>query len=134
MMEQALVNEAQSNINRARPLVASRAITQGEYDTLVAQFKAAQARYNSALNLVGEQISMIGVRRKELALAQQTVVDSRIVAPFDGVVGERRVSPGEYRAGGAGRGDARSRRSAAIHGRRARKPRRGRSSWAARRD
>jgi RND family efflux transporter MFP subunit len=96
MMEQALVNEAQSNVNRARQLIASRAVTEGEYDTLVAQLKAAQARYNAALNAVGEQVSMIGVRRKELALAQQMVADSQIVAPFDGVVGDRRVSPGEY--------------------------------------
>ena len=73
-----------------------RAVSEGEYDALVAQLKAAQARYNAALNLVGEQVSMIGVRRKELALAQQMVADSQIVAPFDGVVGERRVSPGEY--------------------------------------
>jgi RND family efflux transporter MFP subunit len=96
MMEQALVSEALGNVNRARPLLASRAVTEGEYDTLVAQFKAAQARYNAALNAVGEQVSLIGVRRKELALAQQMVADSQIVAPFDGVVGERRVSPGEY--------------------------------------
>jgi RND family efflux transporter MFP subunit len=96
MMEQALVNEAQSNVNRARQLIASRTVTEGEYDTLVALLKAAQARYNAALNLVGEQISVIGVRRKELALAQQMVIDSRIVAPFDGVVGERRVSAGEF--------------------------------------
>jgi RND family efflux transporter MFP subunit len=96
MMEQALVHEAQSNVDRARTLVASRAVSEGEYDALVAQLKAAQARYNAALNLVGEQVSLIGVRRKELALAQQMVVDSQIVAPFAGVVGERRVSPGEY--------------------------------------
>jgi RND family efflux transporter MFP subunit len=96
MLEQALVSEAQSNVNRARPLVATRTVTEAEYDTMVAQLKAAQARYNAALNTVGEQASVIGVRRKELALAQQMVADSRIVAPFDGVVGERRVSPGEY--------------------------------------
>ncbi|MEX0614037.1 MAG: efflux RND transporter periplasmic adaptor subunit [Pirellulales bacterium] len=96
MMEQALISEAQSNVDRARQLIASRAIAEGEYDALVAQLKAAQARYHSALNLVGEQVSTIGVRRKELALAQQMVVDSQIVAPFDGVVGDRRVSPGEY--------------------------------------
>jgi RND family efflux transporter MFP subunit len=96
MLEQALVSEAQSNVNRARPLVASRTVTQAEYDTMNAQLKAAQARYNAALNTVGEQVSVIGVRRKELALAKQMVADSQIVAPFDGVVGERRVSPGEY--------------------------------------
>jgi RND family efflux transporter MFP subunit len=96
MMELALVNEAQSNVNRARPLVGSRAMTEGEFDALVAQFKAAQARYNAALNTAAEQVSLIGVRRKELALAKQMVADSQIVAPFAGVVGERRVSPGEY--------------------------------------
>jgi RND family efflux transporter MFP subunit len=96
MMEQALVNEAQRNVERARPLVTSRAMSEGEYDTLVAQLKAAQARYNAALNTVGEQLASIGVRRKELALAKQAVDDSQIVAPFDGVIGERRVSPGEY--------------------------------------
>jgi RND family efflux transporter MFP subunit len=100
MMEQALVNEAQSNVNRARPLVASRAMTEGEFDTLVAQMKAAQARYNAALYTTGEQISLIGVRRKELALARQMVADSEIKAPFTGVIGERRVSPGEYVSAG----------------------------------
>jgi RND family efflux transporter MFP subunit len=96
MLERAMVNEAQNNVERGRQLIASRAISQGEYDAFVAQLKAAQARYNAAMNLVAEQVSVIGVRRKELALAQQTVTDSRIVAPFDGVVGERRVSPGEF--------------------------------------
>jgi RND family efflux transporter MFP subunit len=100
MMEQALVNEAQSNVNRARPLLASRALTEGEFDTLEAQLKAAQARYNSALHTASEQVSMIGVRRKELALARQMVDDSQIKAPFAGVIGERRVSPGEYVAAG----------------------------------
>jgi RND family efflux transporter MFP subunit len=96
MMEQALVNEAQSTVNRAQQLLSSRAVTEQEFDTMVAQLKAAQARYNAAINMVGEQISMIGVRRKELALARQMVTDSEVVAPFDGVVGERLVSPGEF--------------------------------------
>jgi membrane fusion protein, multidrug efflux system len=100
MMEQALANEAQSNVNRARPLVSTRAMTEGEYDTLVAQWKAAQARYNAALHTAGEQVSMIGVRRKELALARQMVADSQIKAQFAGIIGERRVSPGEYVSAG----------------------------------
>jgi RND family efflux transporter MFP subunit len=96
MLEQALVSEAQSNLERAQSLITTRAITQGEYETLVALLKAAQARYQTALNSAGEQVSMITVRRKELALAKQAVKDSQIVAPFSGVVGDRRVSPGEY--------------------------------------
>ena len=99
-MEQAMVSEAQSTVNRAKQLLSSRAVTEQEFDTMVAQLKAAQARYNAAVNTVGEQISMIGVRRKELALARQMVTDSEVVAPFDGVVGERLVSPGEFVAAG----------------------------------
>ncbi len=95
-LEQALVEEAQAGVTRAKQLLPTRAITGAEYDTMVAQLKAAQARYDSSINAVAELISLIGVRRKELALAQQTVIDASIVAPFDGIVEERRVSPGEY--------------------------------------
>ena len=100
MMEAALVNEAQRTVNRARQLLSSRAVTEQEFDTMVAQLQAAEARYNAEINLVGEQISLIGVRRKELALARQAVVDSEVVAPFDGVVGKRFVSPGEFVSAG----------------------------------
>jgi RND family efflux transporter MFP subunit len=95
-LEQALIDEAQAAVTRGKQLLPTRAITGAEYDTLVAVLKAAQARYDSALNAVAEQISLIGVRRTELALAQQQLVDANILAPFDGIVENRRVSPGEY--------------------------------------
>jgi RND family efflux transporter MFP subunit len=96
MLEQALLDEANSALERGKPLVASRAMTAAQMDTLVAQVNAAEARYRSALNTVREQIALIGVRRTELALARQAVDDARILAPFDGVVDQRRVAPGEY--------------------------------------
>lgn len=96
MLERAMLDEAQTALDRNKPLVASRAITSSQLDTLVAALRAAQARYNSALNTVREQIALIGVRRTELAIAQQQLTDAVILAPFDGVVDERRISPGEY--------------------------------------
>ena len=95
-LEQALIDEAQAAVTRAKQLLPTRAIIGAEYDTMVALLKAAQARYDSAINAVAEQISLIGVRRTELALAQQQLVDANILAPFDGIVESRRVSPGEY--------------------------------------
>jgi multidrug resistance efflux pump len=95
-LEQALVDEAEAAVKRAQALLPTRAITGSEYDTLVAQMRAAKARYDSALNGVSTQVAMIGVRRTELALARQQVADSETVAPFDGVVEARRISPGEY--------------------------------------
>jgi RND family efflux transporter MFP subunit len=96
MLEKALLDEAESALERGRPLVATRAMTASQLDSLVAQVRAAQARYNSAVNSVREQVALIGVRRTELSLARQQLADAHIVAPFDGVVDERRVSPGEY--------------------------------------
>jgi RND family efflux transporter MFP subunit len=96
MLEQALLDEARSALERGKPLVASRAMTAAQMDTMVAQVNAAEARYRSALNTVREQIALIGVRRTELALAQQAVDDAHILAPFDGVVDQRRIAPGEY--------------------------------------
>jgi RND family efflux transporter MFP subunit len=83
-------------VTRAQQLLPTRAVTGAEFDALVAQLKAAQARYDSAVNAVSEQVSLIGVRRTELALAQQQLIDAQIVAPFDGIVEARRISPGEY--------------------------------------
>jgi RND family efflux transporter MFP subunit len=96
MLEQALVDEAQAGVARAERLMPTRAMTEGEYDTFVAQLKTAQARYRSAINGVREQISLIGVRRADLALAKQQLADAQIVAPFDALVNARRVSPGAY--------------------------------------
>jgi RND family efflux transporter MFP subunit len=96
MLEQALLDEARGALERGKPLVASRAMPALQFDALVAQVRAGEARYNSALNTVREQVALIGVRRTELALARQQLEDARIVAPFDGVVEQRRVAPGEY--------------------------------------
>jgi RND family efflux transporter MFP subunit len=96
MLEQALVEEAESATNRAKQLLPTKAISATEYDAAVAQLKAAQARYASARNSVSEQISLIGVRRADLALARQHLKDAVIVAPLDAVVEARHVSPGEY--------------------------------------
>ncbi len=96
MLEQALVDEARAAVARAERLLPTKAITESEYDTVVAQLKTAEARYQSAINSVSEQVSLIGVRRADLALARQQLADARIVAPFDALVEARRVSPGAY--------------------------------------
>jgi membrane fusion protein (multidrug efflux system) len=96
MLEQALVDEARAAVARADRLLPTKAMTEGEYNTVVAQLKTAEARHQSAVNGVREQVSLIGVRRAELALARQQLADARITAPFDALVEARRVSPGAY--------------------------------------
>lgn len=96
LLEQAMVDEAQAAVNRANRLLPSNAITDAEYETFAAQLKTAKARYMSAVNAVREQISTIGVRRAELALAKQQLDDAEVVAPFDALVEAKRVSAGTY--------------------------------------
>ena len=58
--------------------------------------KAADARHKSALNSVGSLVALVSVRRAELAQAKQQLADAQIVAPYNGMVEERHVSPGEH--------------------------------------
>jgi membrane fusion protein (multidrug efflux system) len=96
MLEQALIDEARAAVGRGDRLRPTQAITDAEYDAFVAQLKTAEARYRTAVNSVTEQISLIGVRRAELALARQQLADAEIVAPFDALVDAKHVSPGSY--------------------------------------
>jgi RND family efflux transporter MFP subunit len=96
LLEKALVEEARAAVARVERLPNRQATSDSEWERLVAQLKTAEARYQSALNNVGEQIALIGVRRTALALAKQQLEEATIVAPFDGVVERRQVSPGEY--------------------------------------
>jgi membrane fusion protein (multidrug efflux system) len=94
-LERAQLDEALANFERGQRLQKG-AITESEFARLEALHKMAQARYQSAFNNVGQQIALVGVRRAELALAQQALKDAELVAPFDAVVERRHVSPGEY--------------------------------------
>jgi RND family efflux transporter MFP subunit len=96
LLEKALVDEARAAVARVERLPTRQATSDSEWERLTAQLKTAEARYQSALNSVGEQIALIGVRRTALALAQQQLDEAQIEAPFDGVVEQRQVAPGEY--------------------------------------
>jgi membrane fusion protein (multidrug efflux system) len=96
MLERALIDEARAAVARAEQLRPRGVVTASEFERVEAQLKTAEARYHSALNNVGEQIALIGVRRAELAIAQQQFDDAQIVAPFDGIVQLRNVAAGEY--------------------------------------
>jgi membrane fusion protein (multidrug efflux system) len=66
---------AQSNLERARTLIGTKAISQQELDQLE---------------------SLLAVKSAVLKAAQQKLSERFIEAPFDGQVGPREVSPGQY--------------------------------------
>jgi RND family efflux transporter MFP subunit len=94
----AVWDETRTRVDRVRQLQqrAKNAVTQEELDQLVAGEAAAAARHAAAINAVREKIALIGVRSSELAVAQQRLADTLIVAPFDGLVDERHVARGSF--------------------------------------
>ena len=76
-------------------------IAKAEFDTANAAFKVAEGRYQDAYEEIRNRQGVLAQRRSELALARQQLKDTAVVAPFDGIVQEKRASVGEYLAAGA---------------------------------
>lgn len=94
--ERAVWDEASASLQRADRLKSENAISELEYDQLVAAERVAEARYASAVNGVRERLAMIEVKEAELSLARQRLRDAVVRASFDGVIQERQVSPGTF--------------------------------------
>lgn len=94
--EQALWDEAKARLSRAQELQTQGVISPAEFDQIVANEHVAEARYASAINATREKIALIGVREVELTQASERLRYTKVVAPFDGVVQQRLVAPGDY--------------------------------------
>jgi RND family efflux transporter MFP subunit len=100
-MARAQLDDMVRTRDRLLEVSESGAVSQAEQDTAGANVLMAEARVRDALEEVQNRRAMIAQRRAELAIAQQQLADTRIVAPFDGVVRERRASLGDFVAAGA---------------------------------
>ena len=116
----ARLEQATVNLNRSRELRDQGILAQAEYDASEAAFKVAQSQYNDALEEVNNRRGILAERRSDLALAEQQLADTRLVAPFAGAVQQRRANLGEYLAAGAPGAHARQAHAAAAAARRAR--------------
>jgi RND family efflux transporter MFP subunit len=97
----AVYDEARFNRDRAAKLVEQGVIAKAEFDSANSAFKVAEGKYQDAYEEVRNRQGVLAQRKSELALAQQQLKDTAVVAPLDGVVQEKRASVGEYLAAGA---------------------------------
>jgi membrane fusion protein (multidrug efflux system) len=86
----AEVNEkrAQDDYDRAQVQIKGHAIPQEQFDHARTALEAAQAQHQIALAKVATARTAIGV-------IQQQISDTRVTAPFNGVVAKRWLLPGE---------------------------------------
>jgi RND family efflux transporter MFP subunit len=92
----AVWDEVRARIQRLQPLAERNAVTRDELELAISEEGVAAARYSAAINGVREKIALIGVREAELAVAQQALADTLVIAPFEGMIRQRHVTRGSY--------------------------------------
>jgi RND family efflux transporter MFP subunit len=89
---------AKAELTRAETLFQGGGISQANLDAARANHQRAEANYDAQRNLVEQSHIGLSVASAQAQLSAKSVADARIKAPFDGVVVERRISPGEHAA------------------------------------
>ncbi len=92
---------ARTDFERTRMLQAQQLVSRSEFDQRQAQADAAQRQYEVARNGAEQQYQALMAARARVQLARKSLADTQVRAPFDGVVGERMVSVGDYVTRGA---------------------------------
>ncbi len=91
---------AKSELARAEKLHAGGAISQANYDAARSNAERAEANYQAQRNLAEQSYVGLSAAGAQAQLSAKSVADSRIKAPFDGIVTEKRIAPGEHAAVG----------------------------------
>ncbi|MBM3831251.1 MAG: efflux RND transporter periplasmic adaptor subunit [Verrucomicrobia bacterium] len=92
----AALLEAQRQRERIRELTKRGISPQSELEMTEANYDIAFNRHLEAVEDIRQRQALLQQRRAEVEIARQLLVDTRILAPFDGIVQERRASLGEF--------------------------------------
>jgi RND family efflux transporter MFP subunit len=92
----AQMEEARSKYENAARLIQTGDISRERYTELEKQYRARLAAYEAARDDMRTQIALIRSLRAEVQLAEKRVRDATVIAPFDGAVSQKHVSPGQY--------------------------------------
>jgi len=88
--------EAEQRYKRMRELVAQQIASRQDLDQAEARFQAAKADHDYTLRQVQNLITQVTQSKATLELARKRLRDTVIEAPFDGLIRERMVHPGQY--------------------------------------
>lgn len=91
----AVLEESARARARAQQLVEKGIAPKAELETAQAAHDVALNKHRDALEEVRNRQAQLAERRAELAIARQQLADTRLLAPFDGVVQERHARRGE---------------------------------------
>lgn len=92
----AQLEDAKFKFESAARLVKTGDISQQRFTEAEKAFLARQAAYEAARDDLRTQLAAIQALRAEVRLAEKRYKDATVIAPFDGAVSQRHVSPGQY--------------------------------------
>jgi len=92
----ALLAEAQFKYESGKKLVESGDISRERFQEIERAYKQQKAGVESAEYDLRTQLAAIQSLEADVKLAEKSLSDAKIYAPFDGSVTERLVSPGQY--------------------------------------
>jgi RND family efflux transporter MFP subunit len=101
MNARASVELAESEFNRIKSLLDQKVVSQSEFDQRRMQVEVARQQYQMAQNVAQQSYRSLEAARARMTLAQKSMADTAIRAPFAGIVAERIVSVGDYVTRGA---------------------------------
>lgn len=96
----AALTEARRQRERVATFVERGISAKADLEAADAALEIAEGRHQDSLEEVRNRQAVLLQRRSELALARQQVDDATLRSPIDGVIRERMVFAGEYRAAG----------------------------------
>jgi RND family efflux transporter MFP subunit len=92
----AAVLESQKQRDRTRELAKRGISSQADLEVAEANYDIAFNRHLEALEDIRQRQGVLQQRRADVEIARQQLADTRLIAPFDGIVQERKASPGEF--------------------------------------
>jgi len=92
----AFLANAEETYERKKTLLEKKAETRSVFLDAKAAWEQAVAEHEAALAARDEVLASLEEAGDALAIAEKTMRDHAISAPFDGVLGERLVSPGDF--------------------------------------
>jgi multidrug efflux pump subunit AcrA (membrane-fusion protein) len=85
-----------ADADRTKVLFDAGGVPQATWDQARARAEQARAQYDAALNSTESAWAALAAAQAQAGLAQKASADTLIRAPFDGAVGERRITEGEF--------------------------------------
>lgn len=93
---QAQLEDAKFKFENAQRLVKTGDISKERFTELEKAYTTRLAAYEATRDDLRTQLASIQALRAEVRLAQKRLNDATVVAPFDGSVSQKNISPGQY--------------------------------------